>query len=41
MKIPLDRQAAKPIYLQIRDRLNRLIKLGNLSAGDRFMRFTI
>jgi DNA-binding transcriptional MocR family regulator len=35
MKIPLDRQAAKPIYLQIRDRLNRLIKLGNLSAGDR------
>ncbi|MEN9568105.1 MAG: hypothetical protein RLZZ69_3301 [Cyanobacteriota bacterium] len=35
MKIPIDRQAAKPIYLQIRDRLNRLIKLGTFKAGDR------
>jgi DNA-binding transcriptional MocR family regulator len=35
MKIPIDRQAAKPIYLQIRDRLNHLIKLGTLKAGDR------
>ncbi|MBW4537217.1 MAG: PLP-dependent aminotransferase family protein [Pleurocapsa minor HA4230-MV1] len=35
MKIPIDRQAAKPIYLQIRDRLNRLIKLETFKAGDR------
>ncbi|MEO0014723.1 MAG: hypothetical protein RLZZ535_3112 [Cyanobacteriota bacterium] len=35
MKIPIDRQAAKPIYLQIRDRLNRLIKLESFKAGDR------
>ena len=35
MKIPIDRQAAKPIYLQIRDRLSRLIKLGTLTTGDR------
>lgn len=35
MKIPIDRQAAKPIYLQIRDRLNRLIELGTFKAGDR------
>ncbi|PSB12212.1 GntR family transcriptional regulator [Pleurocapsa sp. CCALA 161] len=35
MKIPIDRQAPKPIYLQIRDRLSRLIKLGTFKAGDR------
>jgi DNA-binding transcriptional regulator YhcF (GntR family) len=35
MRIPIDRQAAKPIYLQIRDRLNRLITLGTFKAGDR------
>ncbi len=35
MKIPIDRQAAKPIYLQIRDRLSHLIKLGTFKAGDR------
>ena len=35
MKIPIDRQAAKPIYLQIRDRLSRLIKLGTFTPGDR------
>lgn len=35
MKIPIDRQAAKPIYLQIRDRLSYLIKLKTLTSGDR------
>ena len=35
MKIPIDRQATKPIYLQIRDRLSRLIKLGTFTPGDR------
>ena len=35
MKIPIDRQAAKPIYLQIRDRFSRLIELGTLTTGDR------
>ncbi|MGF1589023.1 MAG: PLP-dependent aminotransferase family protein [Pleurocapsa sp.] len=35
MRIPIDRQAAKPIYLQIRDRFSRLIKLGTLSTGER------
>ena len=35
MRIPIDRQANKPIYLQIRDRFNRLIKIGTLKAGDR------
>lgn len=35
MKIPIDRQAVQPIYLQIRDRLSRLIKLGTFKAGDR------
>lgn len=33
MKIPLDRQAKKPIYLQIRDRIGHLIEQGNLSPG--------
>ncbi|WP_319421670.1 aminotransferase-like domain-containing protein [Pleurocapsa sp. FMAR1] len=35
MKIPIDRQAVKPVYLQIRDRLSRLIKSGSLKTGDR------
>lgn len=35
MKIFLDRQSPKPIYLQIRDRLSDLIKSGALQAGDR------
>ncbi len=35
MKIPLDRQSSKPIYLQIRDRISRLIKSGALTSGER------
>ena len=35
MKIPINRQAVKPVYLQIRDRLSRLIKSGSLKTGDR------
>ena len=35
MKIPIDRQASKPIYLQIRDRFNRLIESEILKAGER------
>jgi DNA-binding transcriptional MocR family regulator len=35
MRIPLDRQATKPIYLQIRDRVHRLIMSGVLKPGDR------
>ena len=35
MKILLERQSPKPIYLQIRDRLSRLIKSGALQPGDR------
>ncbi|GAB1540939.1 PLP-dependent aminotransferase family protein [Scytonema sp. NUACC21] len=35
MKILLERQSTKPIYLQIRDRISRLIKSGVLQAGDR------
>ncbi len=35
MKIPIDRQAVKPVYLQIRDRFSRLIKSGSLKTGDR------
>ena len=35
MKIPLDRQSPKPIYLQIRDRLKRLIQSGTLPPGQR------
>ncbi|MGB3295381.1 MAG: winged helix-turn-helix domain-containing protein, partial [Phormidesmis sp.] len=30
MKIPLDRQAKKPVYLQIRDRIQHLIRAGHL-----------
>lgn len=35
MKIPLHRQSQKPIYLQIRDRLSRLIKSRALQPGER------
>ena len=35
MKIPINRQLGKPVYLQIRDRFNRLIKSGKLQAGER------
>jgi DNA-binding transcriptional MocR family regulator len=35
MQIPLDRQAEQPIYLQIRDRIRRLITSGALQPGDR------
>jgi DNA-binding transcriptional MocR family regulator len=35
MKIPLDRQMTQPIYLQIRDRVKRLIISGMLQPGDR------
>ncbi len=35
MKIPIDRQAGKPVYLQIRDRFSRLIKSGSFKTGDR------
>ncbi len=35
MKIWLERESAKPIYLQIRDRISRLIKSGVLQPGDR------
>lgn len=35
MKILLERQSAKPLYLQIRDRISRLIKSGALQSGDR------
>ncbi|MEL6815568.1 MAG: PLP-dependent aminotransferase family protein [Cyanobacteria bacterium J06598_3] len=34
MKIPLDRQAKKPIYLQIRDRIQHLIHSGGLPPGE-------
>lgn len=35
MKIPLDRRSSEPVYLQIRDRISRLIQSGGLRAGDR------
>lgn len=35
MNIFLERQSRKPIYLQIRDRISRLIKSGALKSGDR------
>ncbi|MBD2103345.1 aminotransferase class I/II-fold pyridoxal phosphate-dependent enzyme [Leptolyngbya sp. FACHB-261] len=35
MRIPLDRQSPKPVYLQIRDRLSRMIKAGVLQPGER------
>ncbi|MGB7250949.1 MAG: PLP-dependent aminotransferase family protein [Phormidesmis sp.] len=34
MKIPLDRRAKKPIYLQIRDRIQHLIHQGHLIPGS-------
>jgi DNA-binding transcriptional MocR family regulator len=35
VKIPLDRNSAQAVYLQIRDRLSRLIESGALQPGDR------
>ncbi|BAZ43798.1 GntR family transcriptional regulator [Chondrocystis sp. NIES-4102] len=35
MKIPIDRQAVKPVYIQISDRFSRLIESGSLKTGDR------
>jgi DNA-binding transcriptional MocR family regulator len=35
VRIPIDRQAIKPVYLQIRDRFSRLIQSGMLKTGDR------
>lgn len=35
MNILLDRKSHKPIYLQIRDRISRLIKSGALQTGER------
>jgi DNA-binding transcriptional regulator YhcF (GntR family) len=34
VKIPLDRNAAQAVYLQIRDRIRRLIESGALQPGD-------
>ena len=35
MKIALDRQSPEPVYLQIRNRISRLIELGGVKPGDR------
>ena len=35
MRIPIDRRATQPVYLQIRDRLSRLIKSRVIKAGER------
>ncbi|MEM7713885.1 MAG: PLP-dependent aminotransferase family protein [Cyanobacteria bacterium P01_A01_bin.68] len=35
MKIPLDRKSRKPIYLQIKERISRLIKSGALQPEER------
>ena len=35
MRIPIDRKASMPLYLQIRDRLRNLIRSGTLKTGDR------
>lgn len=35
MIIPLDRHSQKPIYLQIRDYLSRLIQSGKIPAGQK------
>lgn len=35
MQIPVDRNSAQAVYLQIRDRLSRLIESGALQPGDR------
>jgi DNA-binding GntR family transcriptional regulator len=34
VKIPLDRNLAQAVYLQIRDRFRRLIETGGLQPGD-------
>jgi DNA-binding transcriptional regulator YhcF (GntR family) len=34
VKIPLDRNSAQAVYLQIRDRIRRLIESGALQPGD-------
>lgn len=35
MRIPLERKSSKAVYLQIRDRISRLIKSGALQPGDK------
>ncbi len=35
MRIPLERHSSKAVYLQIRDRIRRLIETGALQAGDK------
>lgn len=35
MQLPIDRHSSKPIYLQIRDRLRRLIQAGSLQPGEK------
>lgn len=35
MRIPLNRQLSQPIYLQIRNRIRRLIQTGTLQPGER------
>ncbi|GAB4459572.1 MAG: PLP-dependent aminotransferase family protein [Elainellaceae cyanobacterium] len=35
VKIPLDRRSPQPVYLQIRQRIHRLIQSGTLQPGDR------
>jgi len=35
MKIPVDREAEEPVYLQIRNRISHLIQAGGLRPGDR------
>lgn len=35
MQLPIDRHSQKPIYLQIRDRMRRLIESGTLQPGEK------
>lgn len=35
MRIPLERHSSKAVYLQIRDRIRRLIQTGALQSGDK------
>jgi DNA-binding transcriptional MocR family regulator len=35
VRIPLDRQASKPLYLQIRERIKHLIQAGTLQPGEK------
>ncbi len=35
MRIPLDRTSSQPIYLQIRDRISRMISSGALGPGEK------